>query len=112
MDKVKPIRLNYKDEEYILEYSREAIVEAEENGFKIAEVDEKPLTGVSNLFYYAFRKNHPDMTKDETDTILTALGGLKGKEIERLGQLYNIPLETVVSIDETPRKKSSATISL
>lgn len=112
MTKTKPIRLNYNDNEYILEYSRETVAQAEGNGFLFAQVDEFPLTGVSNLFYYSFLKNHPDMTKEETDRILTELGGLNGDEIMRLGQLYQAPLETVLNLEDKPRKNSKVSITL
>ena len=111
--KIKPIRLNYDGKEYILEYSRETVAKAESDGFLFAQVDEYPLTGVSNLFYYAFLKNHPDMTKEEADKILESLGGLNGEEIMRLGQLYQIPIETVLNLEDKPRSKNSkATITL
>ena len=89
-EKTNPIRFEYEDgREYVLEFSTATVREAEEGGFNINEVGNKPATQVPLLFYYAFKLHHPDITQEETDSILyNDLGGLSDDLQKRLVSLY------------------------
>lgn len=94
MAEIKPIRLKYEDgTEYVLEFSAQTVKEAEGAGFVIGEVLNKPMTYIPLLFFYAFKKNHPSISKKKTDEILFEdMGGLSEEVQERLVELYLEPV--------------------
>lgn len=112
--KVEPMILTIPDtgESYTLEFSRESIRFAEQRKFNIQELTLYPETNIPALFFYAFRKNHPNVARSKTDEILREYmgGGLSVEEIERLLQLYNEPISTLISTEEIKNRK--ATVSL
>lgn len=114
MEKVKPIVLKMYEEDgslketYTLEFNRASVVFAEQRGFTIKDLEEKGMTRIPELFFYAFRMHHPRMTKQETDKILfEQLGGLTEEVLERLLYLWNAPFETLVIDDEESEGKNS-----
>lgn len=89
----KPIEITMEDgKKYVLDFSRESVVYAETHGFGIADLadENKLLTTIPELFFYAFRKNHPEVTKEQSDHILfDELGGIADAWMERLGELFS-----------------------
>ena len=92
-EKVKPIVLTDKatNETYTLEFNREAVRFAESRGFVIGDVDKFPMT-LYDLFYYAFRMHHRNVSRERTDKIIDeGFGGIAGMPeamLQRLGELY------------------------
>ena len=87
-----PILIKDKDGsiKYTLEFTRRAVVFAERNGFILEDIPRKPVTGLSDLFYYAFQAHHKGIRRDVTDEILEELGGLRAEGLlSRLVDLYN-----------------------
>ena len=80
---------------YALDFDRASVKFAEQRGFKILEVADTPETSVANLFFYAFRKNHKDMARANTDKILDDLGGLLPEEVARLQELYSASISSL-----------------
>lgn len=81
---------------YTLEFNRESIVWAERRGFKLNEVADFPVTGVSDLFFYAFRMHHKGMTHDMTDSILADIGGWNTEGlVKRLMALYDAGMDSL-----------------
>lgn len=80
---------------YTLDFDRASVKFAEQRGFKILEVADTPETSVANLFFYAFRKNHKDMARANTDKILDDLGGLLPEEVARLQELYSASISSL-----------------
>ena len=109
MDKVKPIIIQFEDgREYTLEFSRKTVAFAEQRGFKIADIGDKPITAIPDLFWYAFRMHHPNITKKEADDILyNQLKGLSEAALERLGELYDAPFATLISDSEDGEEKNA-----
>lgn len=108
---VKPIVL--KDEKngdvFVLEFNRSSIKFAEARGFNLGAMDESgvSITIVEELFFYAFRMHHPNMTKADTDKILyEKLCGMPEKMIERLVELYAIPLNALVQTEDSAKNAS------
>ena len=106
-NKVLPMKITDPDtgEVYVLEFSRESVRFAEQRGFKISELLDFPQTNIPNLFFYAFRKNHKNVARDE-------LGGLSSAEITRLVELYNQPNESLILAEESGRKNCRLTVEL
>lgn len=96
---MKPIVLEYKDgEAYTLEFSRETVAMAEDNGFRRDDASEKLMVRVPQLFYFAFKKNHPAIPRSKTDQILFEdLGGVSEDMLGRLLELLESPYETLIN---------------
>ena len=74
---------------YELDFNRESIVFAEDRGFQLSDVAKYPVSKLPELFFYAFRAHHRNVSKANTDRLLERLGGMSPQFIERLILLYN-----------------------
>jgi len=106
IEEIKPIILT--DEEtgskYTLEFSRASVKFAENRGFDFGNI--RPMTGVYDLFFYSFRKNHPNVARNKTDKMIDDWGGPGGMPegmIDRLIALYGAPFEATTD----PNSKNS-----
>ena len=107
------VTMNNTGSVYELDFSRESIRFAEARGFEIDTVTKFPVTKIPELFYYAFRKNHRNVAKSQTDNILETLGGLTGPMLERLIQLYNqAALTHIIAAEEDMGKNEAVTVEL
>lgn len=105
---VKPIIIKSDTEEFTLEFNRESIKFAEMRGFKIDDVSSFPMTKVPELFFYAFRMHHKNISREKTDKLLfEELGGIPEGLIERLGELYAQPFEALNIVEEGEERKNS-----
>ena len=119
-DKVNPIRItdntgviHNPGDVYELDFSRESIVFAENRGFKVEEVAVYPATRISELFYYAFRKNHRKVSRDKTDKFKDEWGGIPEKVLKRLVELYNqAAMANNIQVDEDAEKNETATVEM
>lgn len=102
---------NDTDTKYTLEFSREIVRTAERAGFSLEGIVTRPLSAIYDIWYYAFLKNHPRISKVKTDELLDKLGGvynLPDGLVERLVELYKEPF--VVFNDEDEGKNLRATV--
>lgn len=119
-ERVNPIRLTDKTgiigpagEVYELDFSRESIVFAENRGFKVEEVVTYPVTRISELFYYSFRKNHRKVSREKTDKLMEAWGGVTESVLKRLVDLYNqAALSNNIQVDEDAEKNEMVAVEL
>lgn len=114
-DRVQPMRVsdNKIGVSYELDFSRDSVRFAENRGFEIDTVVKFPVTKIPELFYYAFRKNHKNVAKSQTDALLERLGGLTSQMLERLIQLYNqAALTHIIASDEDIEKNTEVTVEL
>lgn len=115
-NKIMPARLT--DEKtgtvYELDFNRESIVFTERHEFNLTEAVKYPVTGMRDLFYYSFRKNHRNIARDKTDSIFDRWGGgLPEKLAVRLINLYKqAQTSNAVSMDEESEKNSGMTLEL
>lgn len=120
LDRVNPIRLtdntgviDNPGDVYELDFSRESIVFAENRGFKVEEVAVYPVTRISEIFYYAFRKNHRRIPREKTDKFMEAWGGIPESVLKRLVELYNqASMSNNIQIDEDAEKNEMATVEM
>lgn len=109
----KPLTITTKaGDTYTLDFSRESVRFAESRGFDISELTKYPQTNIPSLWFYAFRKNHKNVARSQTDALLEELGGLTTAELERLVQLYNQPVESLIILEEGGRKNSTITVEM
>jgi len=114
-EQVKPIIIHDADNEmdYTLEFNRETIRFAESRGFDIDDVGKYPMTKLPELFYYAFRMHHKNVSREKTDRILfDDLGGMPNGMAERLGALYAAPFEALSNSDGNKAKNSRMTVEM
>ena len=114
-DRVQPVRVNDNKTgiAYELDFSRESVKFAENRGFKVDELTVFPVTRIPELFYYAFRKNHKNVARSQTDALLDGMGGMTSAFLERLMQLYNqAALTHLISTDEDSAKNAEVTVEL
>ena len=109
---VKPIILrDDRENVYVLEYNRDSIKFAEARGFKTQALEDGiSISNMEDLFYYAFRMHHPNVSKATTDHILyDELGGFPEGMLERLAELYMVPFTTLIQ-DGDKAKNSTMTV--
>jgi hypothetical protein len=114
-EQVKPIILHDTEAgiDYTLEFNRETIRFAESRGFDMEDVGKYPMTKLPELFYYAFRMHHKNVSREKTDRILfDDLGGMPSGMAERLGALYAAPFEALANNDGSNAKNSKMTVEL
>ena len=114
-EQVKPIIIHDAENEidYTLEFNRESVRFAEARGFDIDDVGKYPMTKIPELFYYAFRMHHRNVSREKTDRILFEdLGGLPEGCAERLGALYAAPFEALSNKEGKTGKNSKVTVEL
>ena len=114
-ERVKPIKIHDAEtgDEYVLEFDRESVKFAEARGFDIEDVGKYPMTKIPELFFYAFRMHHKNVSRANTDKILfEELGGLPEGVAERLGALYAAPFEALNGKSNSEAKNSRMTVEL
>ena len=100
---IQPIRItdNETGKVYTLEFNRKTVERMERGGFIVSEASSKPLTGVATLFHGAFYKNHPGITREQTDKMLYDISSSdKLRLFDRLAALYNEPINALLGGDE------------
>lgn len=95
----KTITFTYGGKDYTLEFTRKSIETMERQGFVATDIDIKPMSTIPALFSGAFLAHHPFVKKETTDSIFSNLKN-KGELIQRLAEMYNEPLEALVSEPE------------
>ncbi len=110
--KVTPIVLKYEDgKEYTLEFNRETVKYAERQGFSADKFEKMPMSSITELFHLAFRMHHPQLSKEQTETILIDdMGGLTEEISQRLVALYNKPYAELSNESGGTPKNSRLTI--
>ena len=98
--------------EYLLDFDRDSVKFAEGQGLKPQMLNgDLGYTEIETLFYCAFRKNHPKVSRAETNRILKDdLGGLTVSMLVRLCQLFQLPYDTLVIEDGATPKNERMTV--
>ena len=87
----KTLTIKYNDSEYTLEFTRKSIEILEKRGFKIADIQEKPVSTLPMLFAGAFIAHHKFAKPEVIEEIFSKL---KNKEelLGKLAEMYNEPI--------------------
>ena len=94
----KQIIFSYDGKDYTLEYTRRTIKQMEDEGFVARNIDDKPMTLLPALFAGAFKAHHRFVKQDVIDEIYANMPS-KDKLIEKLAEMYNEP---IISLMEEP----------
>jgi len=87
----KTINIEFEGVPYTLEYTRKSIEIMERRGFKISDLEEKPVTTFPALFAGAFLAHHKFVKQDIIDKILSRLKN-KDTLVGKLAEMYNEPI--------------------
>lgn len=111
---VKPLVLTDKEtgKEYVLDYNVDAVRFAEQRGFDVDELGKYPVTKIPELWYYAFRKNHKDLAKNQTDALLGKVGGASARILNRLQALWMQAMDAanIITSDEEIEKNANVVL--
>jgi len=117
-EKVNPFKftINETGESFVLEFTRATVKFAESRGFVVSNVGDFPTTLLPDLFFYAFRANHKNVSREKTDKILFDEFAPVPKEyITRWLELYAEPMTALIATEETEeesRKNTRVTVEL
>ena len=98
---VRPVTLTLEEgQRYVLDFTRNDVNFATRHGFDIKGANDDMIGFVYDIFYYAFHKNHPSITREETDAIIDDYFGgaanVEPKLVETLSKLYINTYTTLV----------------
>ena len=95
----KTISFDYKGTKYTLEFTRASVRALENQGFKLSDIEDKPMSTLPTLFAGAFYAHHrflkPAVIEEIFDNIKDKMG-----LITKLGEMYNEPIEALVDDPE------------
>ena len=91
----KAIRFTYDDEEYVLQFTKRTIREMENQGFRIREVQDKPMTLWPMFFKGAFLANHRKTKDSVIEAIYKAMPN-KDALIDAMIELYDEPYSAMM----------------
>ena len=96
------ITLTYKNEKYVLEYSRLTASAIEKQGFNLDEITTKPNIMIPLLVHGAFLRHHRELKQKFIDEIYENLVNKTGKEGEEgfISVLAEMYAETVSTLTE------------
>lgn len=115
-ERIEPLYItdNETGKKYELDFSRESVRFVEHQGYKVEETFEFPNINIPKLFYYAFRKNHKNVSLEQAEKLLDKMGGLTEKVAIRLVDLYRQATvsNNVIQDEEDLAKNSRVTVEL
>jgi hypothetical protein len=104
------ITISYRKNDYVLEYSRNAVKQMEAQGFVLDKIAEQPMTMVPLLVYGAFTKNNKGIKRSLVDEIYEhitdKIGDGENGFIHALLEMYAETVNTLTdneSVDEGNR---------
>lgn len=99
----KTIGFTYEGKDYTLEFTRRTIKQMEDEGFVAKNIDDRPMTLLPALFAGAFKAHHRFVKQDVIDEIYANMPN-KDKLIEKLAEMYNEPILTLMEEPEDSAK--------
>ncbi len=95
------ITVNYKKIDYILEFSRNAVKQMEQQGFVLDQIGDKPMTMIPMLVYGAFMKHNKGIKRSLVDEIYEHLTDKVGDgENGFINVLLEMYAETVTTLTD------------
>ena len=114
VDELRPIVItdNETGDQYTLEYDAESVSYAEGRQFKINDVEDYPVTGIRDLFVYAFRKHHKMLPREKAIRIYELTKPLPQGCVERLIKMFMSPYNGIVVAKGEERKNERMTVEM
>lgn len=92
----RKIHFVYKGKKYDLEYTRSSIKEMERKGFKVAEVMDKPISLLPEMFAGAFIANHRFTSRKLIDEMFSKFDD-KAELLSALAEMYSLVIDDFVA---------------
>lgn len=106
----KEMTLSFEGKDYTLGFTKATIRQMEGQGFVANDLNDRPMTILPDLFAGAFLKHHRFVNRDTIDKIYARLPH-KEQLIEKLAQMYNEPIEALMSEPENPKENVEWTVN-
>ena len=103
---VKSLHITFEGKTYTLEFNRKSVETMERQGFVASDISDKPMTTLPALFAGAFIMHHKFLNKEIIDRMFNKITN-KEVFIEKLSEMYNEPLVTL--IEEPEEDEGNAT---
>lgn len=101
--------IEIEEKEYKLGFkSRVGVMEAEELGLKLSEIDAKPISVTAKLFYTGLLANQPSITEEEAMRLLD-------KYIEEggeVGDFNSFLISQIVGLQQSPNTKKKKKVKI
>lgn len=95
----KTIEFTYDGKDYLLEFTRNTVAEMERRGFKIADIEDKPMNALPQLFAGAFLANNRGTKSHVVDKIFKAMPD-KEQLFLALGEMYQEAMDSLMDEPE------------
>lgn len=106
---MRKLEFKIDGKDYTLEMNRDAIVWLENRGFKITDIEDKPVTSCALLWASLFVKNHGDISIDEVAKLMDtySTGGNSVSEIIKFGiEEYNTFINALTGTNSKKKDES------
>ena len=102
------IKISYKGENYILEYTRQAAAQIESQGFDLSKASSQPNIMIPLLVQGAFMKHNRGMKRAKVDEIFEHLTEKTREDESFLGVLMDMYSDTLTSLTEEAKDEGNA----
>lgn len=103
MERKEPITFEYEGKRYVLEFTRNTVLEMERNGFDLSKVGSQLLNATVMLWNGAFLANHRK-TSEKTRNEIFSLMGNKESLFQRLTELYTYAASSIFDTEGIEEK--------
>lgn len=91
----KQISFEFEEKQYTLEYTLRTAGQANEDGFILDQLGDKPALMIPKLVYWAFVRHHRGITRKQTETIYEWIRD-KNAFIAALAEMYAAAVNALV----------------
>ena len=95
----KQITFEYEKKEYVLEYTLRTAGQANEDGFILDQLGDKPALMIPKLVYWAFVRHNKGITRKQTETIYEWIRDKSGF-VTALAEMYADAVNALVDDEE------------
>lgn len=95
----KKISFEYGDKKYELEYTLRTAGQANEDGFILEQLGDKPALMIPKLVYWAFVRHHKGITRKQTEEIYSWVRDKSGF-IATLAEMYADAVNALIDEDD------------
>jgi hypothetical protein len=106
----KQITFEFEKKQYTLEYTLRTAGQANEDGFILDELGDKPALMIPKLVYWAFARHHRGITRKHTEGIYEWIKDKNGF-ITALAEMYADAVNALVDDDDENEGNANWTLS-
>ena len=106
----KQISFEYEKKTYTLEYTLRSAGQANEDGFILDELGNKPALMIPKLVFWAFARHHRGITRKQTETIYEWIRDKNGF-VTALAEMYAEAVNALVDDDEDEQGNANWTLT-